>query len=363
MTVRVAFPAGSATAYDVRIGRGLHAELPVILADRCPASRYAVVTDSTVERLYARRIADAAGAELVSFPAGEARKTRETWAAVTDRLLELRFSRDGAVIAVGGGVVGDLAGFVAATYHRGIPYVQVPTTVLAMIDASIGGKTGVDTPFGKNLVGAFHHPRVVVDDLDTLASLPAGEFSAGLAEAVKHGVVADGAYFDWIESAADLIAKRDDAALERLVARSVEIKASIVTEDHADAGRRAVLNFGHTVGHAIEAASGFAMLHGHAVAAGMVHEARLAEIVGAAPSGLAERVKALLVRFGLPTERPAGASVEQLIGLMRGDKKARAGDLRFVLPTGVGQMVSDERGGWTVSAPASAVRQALAVNQ
>src|SRR6185312_7677005 len=222
-----------------------------------------------LERLRAR----GANVQLFEFPAGEWNKTRETWARLSDRLLEHQFGRDSAVIALGGGVVGDVAGFVAATYLRGIPYVQVPTSLLAMIDSSIGGKTGVDVTAGKNLIGAFHQPRLVVADLDVLSSLPRSQLAAGIAEAVKHGVIADAEYFAFLEATPDAILRGDAAAVERLVTRSIEIKAAVVAEDEREMGRRAILNFGHTVGHAIEATVKYDMLHGEAVAIGMAYEA------------------------------------------------------------------------------------------
>src|SRR5207249_9471688 len=229
----------------------------------------------------------------------------------SDRMLARHFGRDAAVIALGGGVAGDVAGFVAATYLRGIPYVQIPTTLLAMIDSSIGGKAGVDVPAGKNLLGAFHQPRLVVADLDVLGSLAAPQLAAGMAEAVKHGVIADRQYFDALEQEHGAVAAREAGALERVVRRSVEIKAAVVAEDERESGRRAILNFGHTIGHAIEATSKFEVLHGEAVAIGMGYEARLGEALGITAKGTAERIVKLLEQLRLPVERPDGASVDQ----------------------------------------------------
>ncbi|HWZ29007.1 MAG TPA: 3-dehydroquinate synthase [Gemmatimonadales bacterium] len=367
MTVRVARSGesgtGRETAYDVMVGRGLLADLPTLLSRHAPAHRYVVITDDQIERTYARRAANDLSAPLLSFQAGEARKTRETWADLTDRLLAHHVGRDAVIVAVGGGVVGDLAGFVAATFLRGIPIVQVPTTLLAMIDASIGGKTGVNTPAGKNLVGAFHQPRLVLADLNTLDSLPAPQLAAGIAEAVKHGVIADAEYFAFLEREGAAVADRKDPALERLVARSVEIKAGIVSADEREAGVRAALNFGHTVGHAVEAASGYALLHGEAVAIGMAYEARLAETLGIAEAGTAARLSALLTAYRLPVARPPAASVDQLLSRMRNDKKARSGDLRFALPQTIGAMHGGVTTGWTVAVPEGAVRELLAVKQ
>ena len=249
-------------------------------------------------------------------------------------MLAAHFGRDCAIIALGGGVVGDVAGFLAATYLRGVPNVQVPTSLLAMIDSSIGEK---------DLLGASHQPRFVLADLDHLASLPPVQLSAGLAEAVKHGVIADAEYFAFLERDHAAILSKHGPALERVVQRSVEIKAAVVAEDEREAGRRAILNFGHTIGHAIEATSKFEVLHGEAVAIGMVYEARLGEAIGVTAKGTAERIAGLVEQFRLPIERPDGASVDQLIEVMRGDKKVRGGEMRFAVAKEIGVMdQSDE---------------------
>src|SRR4029077_1911719 len=258
VTVRVAVAQQPNPTYDILIGRGLLADLPALVQAACPAARYAVISDSHVATLCGAKIVtrlhDATlQAQLFEFPAGEWNKTRETWAMLSDKMLAAQFGRDSAVLALGGGVVGDVAGFVAGTYLRGVPYIQVPTTLLAMIDSSIGGKTGVDVPAGKNLLGAFHQPRLVIADLDVLGSLRAPHLAAGMAEAVKHGVVADRRYFEALEQEHRAVTAREPEALERVVRRSVEIKAEVVAADERDAGRRAILNFGHTVAHAIEA--------------------------------------------------------------------------------------------------------------
>ena len=363
VTVRVQLTDRRDASYDIRIGRGLLDELPALVAGACPASRYAVVTDSHVGPRYGAKLVarfrDAhLLAELFEFPAGEWNKTRETWTSVSDRLLAGQFGRDAAVIALGGGVVGDVAGFVAATFLRGIAYIQVPTTLLAMIDSSIGGKTGVDLPAGKNLLGAFHQPRLVVADLDALGSLPPQQLASGMAEAVKHGVIADPEYFATLERDHDAVMARDPDVLERLVRRSVEIKAAVVAADEREAGRRAILNFGHTVGHAIEATAKFAALHGEAVATGMAYEARLAEVLGIAERGTARRVTALLRRYDLPLDLPDTATVDALVAAMQLDKKARDGAVRFALPETVGRMHADGTG-WTVAAPERVVREVL----
>jgi len=364
VTIHVPIREQRDASYDIVVGRGLLDDLATPVRTACPAARYAVITDSHVAALYGPQVlkafrASGLAVDLFEFPAGEWNKTRDTWARLCDRMLEAELGRDTAVVALGGGVVGDVAGFVAATYLRGVPYVQVPTTLLAMLDSSIGGKTGIDVPAGKNLLGAFQQPRLVVADLDALRSLPKVQLSAGMAEAVKHGVIADADYFAFLESAhADAMAG-DPATIERLVRGSIEIKAAVVTADEREQGRRAILNFGHTVAHALEATAKFAILHGEAVAIGMTYEARLAETLGIAASGTAHRIRAVLERLALPLERPGDAAVSDLLAAMRLDKKARAGAVRFALPHAIGTMHGDARAGWTVSAPEDVIRATL----
>lgn len=363
MSIRVPLRETRDASYDILIDRGSLARVPALLTEYCPAAAYAVIADSQVATLYGERVTAAlraAGmaAELLAFPAGERNKTRDTWSALCDRLLAAQLGRDGAVLAVGGGVTGDLAGFVAATYYRGVPWVQVPTTLLAMIDSSIGGKTGVDTPQGKNLLGAFHQPRLVVADPDVLATLAPRQLAAGMAEAIKHAAIADADYFAALERA-PVPVTADAATLERVVRRSVEIKAEIVAADEREAGRRAALNFGHTVGHALEATGGYALLHGEAVAIGMVVEARLAETIGVAERGTAARIARALERHGLPVTVPDGTRAAAVLAAMLHDKKVRAGALRFALPSRVGTLGPDAGGEWTVAASAAALRQLL----
>jgi 3-dehydroquinate synthase len=350
------------------VGRGLLGELPRLLRERCPAHAYAVISDSRVAELYGVRVLEglrAAGlrADLVPFPCGEWNKTRATWAELTDALLAARLGRDGAVVALGGGVTGDLAGFVAATYLRGVPFAQVPTSLLAMLDAAIGGKTGVDVPAGKNLVGAFHAPRFVLADVDTLATLPKAHVAAGMAEAVKHGVVADAEYFASVLAAADAIRARDLEALEPVVRRGAAIKEAIVAEDPLESGRRAVLNFGHTVGHAVEARSGYTYSHGEAVAIGMAVEARLAERLGIAAPGLADAVRAALERFHLPVSLAPDLADDDLLEAMQGDKKVRARAIRFALPARLGEMARRSDGAWSVEVEPEAILQAIAASR
>jgi 3-dehydroquinate synthase len=357
VVVKVTHALGS---YPVYIEPGSLGTLDHLVQQHLGARRVAMIADAAVHDLYREGRLGAAPSpiEAITFPSGERSKSREWWASLTDALLERGFGRDCGIIALGGGVAGDLAGFVAATFMRGVPYLQVPTTLLAMLDASVGGKTAVDTPQGKNLVGAFHPPVAVLADPATLRTLPEREYRAGLAEAVKHGVIADRSYFDWIEQSADALLGRDEAALVRLVSRSVEIKAQVVGEDEREGGRRAILNAGHTVAHALEQALDFGIPHGEAVALGLVAECALAEALGLAESGLHQRVEGLLHRLGLPSRLQRRVAVTQVIAAMSSDKKNRDSRIRFALPTALGAMAST--GGWTRNVDEPAIRSALA---
>jgi 3-dehydroquinate synthase len=340
----------------VYIGVGLLDSLTLLAAEHLPGRRSVLVADANVAALYDDwRHGDAmpwrarertcddprpqGWSAPLAFPAGEASKSRETWARLTDDLLAAGYGRDSAIVALGGGVTGDLAGFVAATYHRGIPFLQVPTTLLAMLDASIGGKTGVDTPQGKNLVGAFHPPAAIVADLLTLTTLTDRDYRCGLAEAVKHGLIADAEHFEWIEAHVDALNARALDALDVLVRRSAGIKTAIVGDDEHEGGRRAVLNAGHTVAHAIERVTEYAVPHGEAVAMGLVAECRLGEQLGVTQSGTADRVARLLGRLGLPADSPYPQ--ESLAEAMRFDKKAVGGRVRYALPARLGEAARD----------------------
>jgi 3-dehydroquinate synthase len=364
VTIRVPLVEKRDASYDILIGSGLLRQLATLVREYAPAAAYAVISDAHVGKILGEDTVaqlSAAGhrAALFTFPAGEANKTRDTWASLSDRMLASHFGRDSAVIALGGGVVTDVAGFVAATYLRGVSLVQVPTTLLAMIDSSIGGKTGVDVPAGKNLLGAFHQPRVVIADPELLGSLSSVQLAAGLAEAVKHGVIADAEYFAFLEREYAAIFAKHAPALERVVQRSVEIKAAVVAQDEREKGRRAILNFGHTVGHAIEATSQYDVLHGEAVAIGMVYEGRLAELLGIAAGGVAQRIQTALERLNLPVERPDASNVDDLLAAMRTDKKVRAGEIRLALPRAIGSAHGDDANGWTVPVPEPTIRQVL----
>jgi 3-dehydroquinate synthase len=346
-------------SYPVYVEAGVLARLDKLVSTHLPGRRVAMVADAAVFELYqsGRMGVTPWSGEAITFPSGERSKTRDSWSRLTDTLMERGFGRDSGIVALGGGVTGDLAGFVAATYMRGVPYVQVPTTLLAMLDASVGGKTGIDTPQGKNLVGAFHPPAAVIADPLTLATLPHRDFRAGLAEAVKHGLIADRAYFEWMETNALPLASRSPDSLTRLIRRSVEIKADVVSEDERESGRRVVLNAGHTVAHALERITGYTLPHGEAVALGLVVECQLAEQLGVARAGLRTRVAGLLQQLGLPTQLPSGLDRSGLVVGMASDKKNRSGQIHFALPSAIGEMHRDH--GWTTAVPEPAIRSAL----
>jgi 3-dehydroquinate synthase len=348
--------------YPVYIASGALADLPEIVAAHCGSRAVALITDAAVGRQYEAwesghnpawsnggngETTTQEWATRLSVPPGEKFKTRDTWANLTDALLNAGFGRDSALIGLGGGVIGDLTGFVAATYHRGIPFVLVPTTLLAMLDASVGGKTGVDTPHGKNLIGAFHPPVAVVADPATLRSLAEAEYRGGLTEAVKHGLITDAGYLAWIEANSAALLARDLPALEILIRRSVEIKAGVVASDERESGPRAMLNAGHTVAHALEQVSGYQLPHGQAVGLGLLAECAMAERAGILPAGTGVRVAALLGQLGLPVRVAFRTNAERVRHAMARDKKNVAGELRFAVPLDVGRM-GERRGTWTV---------------
>jgi 3-dehydroquinate synthase len=292
-----------------------------------------------------------------TFSSGEERKNREEWGRLTDELMAAGLGRDGCIVALGGGVAGDLAGFVAATYMRGIPVVHLPTSLVAMVDSSVGGKTGVDLPVGKNLVGAFHPPRFVLADTDLTATLPREERSQGLAEAVKHGAILDAPYFENVVAEADALLKGTPLVTAAVVARSVEVKAGIVSQDEREAGLRHVLNFGHTLGHAIEAASNYRLPHGNAVAIGMVLEAKLGERLGITQGGTADRIAAAVRRIGLSPTSSDSPDPDRILDLVSRDKKVREGTARYVLLRKIGEV--DPGIGWSHSVAPGPVREIL----
>ena len=334
---------GGVQPYRISIGSGLLRD-GAALASHVRGRHVFIVSDSNVAPLYAHDVAAALQAQLpraqvlVScIAAGESAKTLDSFAELTRELADFGATRDACVFALGGGVVGDLAGFVAACWMRGVDVVQLPTTLLAMVDSSVGGKTAVDLPQGKNLVGAFHPPRAVVADTTTLRSLPERELRAGLAEVVKYGAIRDAGFLDWIEAHVEALLARGDTALTQAIASSCQHKAAIVERDPLERGERALLNFGHTFAHAIETEQGYGGLnHGEAVAVGMVLAARLSTALGLAAAADAHRLTSLLQRFGLPTTLPPALDAEALLARMRLDKKAQASGLRFVLWDGAG---------------------------
>ena len=338
-----------ARAYPVLIGQGLLARAGELVLPLLKRARTAVVTDEIVAAAHGQalmRSLQAAGieAELIVLPPGEETKSFAHLAELSGRLLGLKLDRGDLIVAFGGGVVGDLAGFAAAIYKRGIDYVQIPTTLLAQVDSSVGGKTAIDTPQGKNLIGAFHQPRLVLADLDVLGALPDRQMRAGYAEVLKYGLLGDFAFFEWLEANGDKVLAHEPAALSRAVERSVEMKAEIVAQDEKEtSGRRALLNLGHTFGHALEAESGFgeALLHGEGVAIGCALAFRFSARLGLCSGQDAERASAAIASVGLPIrldELQAGPFASgALIGHMVQDKKAEGGRLTFILAKGLGQ--------------------------
>ena len=339
---------------------GALADVANLVRECALGCRPIVISDSNVAPLHATSIASALGAELLTFPAGETSKTRAQWAALTDELLARQLGRDTVVVAVGGGVCGDLAGFVAATYLRGVPVVHVPTSLVAMIDAAIGGKTGIDTRHGKNLVGAFHQPALVLVDPLALQTLPAAHRRAGMAEAIKHGVIADEPYFHWLAAHGEALLAEPLAGdvAQHLVLGSVAVKVQVVAGDEREGGRRRILNFGHTIGHAVEHLSGYTILHGEAVAIGMIAEARLGELAGCTLLGLADELRDLCAAVGLPVNIDASFDTDAILALTRGDKKSLGGVARYALPLRMGEM-NEADGRFALSIDEALVAEAI----
>jgi 3-dehydroquinate synthase len=328
-------------SYPIYIGAGLLAR-GELLFDKLRQKKVAIVTNTTVAPRYLARLRGALesrGVTVVSIvlPDGEAHKSWETLNHIFDTLLEQRCERGTALIALGGGVVGDLAGFAAAVYLRGVPYIQVPTTLLAQVDSSVGGKTAINHPLGKNMIGAFYQPLAVISDTDTLGTLPPRELAAGLAEVIKYGLIRDPAFFDWLESNMARLVRREPEALAYAIERSCANKAEVVALDEREDGVRALLNLGHTFGHAIEAGTGYGnWLHGEAVAAGMVLAARLSRRMGLMNDGEVRRVEAILRTAGLPVQAP-DLGVARYLELMGHDKKVEGGQIRFILLKRIGE--------------------------
>lgn len=353
---------GRARGYPIHVRNGIRRSLPQMIPSHARAHRYAVLADETVGELYGQEMVTGlnnAGREahLFTFPPGEASKSRAEWIRLTDEMLAAGLGRDSAVVAVGGGVTGDLAGFVAATFMRGIPLVQVPTSLVAMIDSSVGGKTGVDVPGGKNLVGAFHSPRLVVVDPEVAVTLPREERAQGLAEAIKHGAILDPVYLADLQGDIPCVMRGEVGATGRVVVRSIEIKADVVSKDERESGLRKVLNFGHTIGHAVESATDYSLPHGACVALGMILEARLGEALGVTKPGTSEFLARLVGLLDLPVNLPSHLEPEQVLDFTRADKKGRGGTPRYVLLSQLGQVAPAED--WAREVPQEAVLEVL----
>ena len=345
-------------AYPIHIGRALLERVDLLLPFlRQP--RVAIVTNGTVAPLYLPRLAGAlrhAGTAVIEIilPDGEKFKDWRTLNSVFDTLLERRCERTTTLIALGGGVVGDMSGFAAACFQRGMPFIQIPTTLLAQVDSSVGGKTAINHPLGKNMIGAFYQPQLVLADTDTLTTLPDRELRAGLAEVIKYGLIRDLPFFEWLEIELDRLLSREPAALAEAICRSCRNKAEVVVADERESGERALLNLGHTFGHAIETGMGYGQwLHGEAIAAGTLMAAQLSAQLGWIGQQDVARVERLLQRAGLPVRGPV-LEVERYLDLMQQDKKVQDGKLRLVLLKRIGEAVL------TDEAPASEVRRAIA---
>ncbi len=329
-------------SYNIMIDSGFLSDIGKNLLKFDFSKKICLVSNPTVFSIYGdivcRSIRDE-GFELAELliPDGEEYKSLASVEEIYDGMLKARLDRKSVLVALGGGVIGDMAGFAAATYMRGIDFVQVPTTLLAQVDSSVGGKTGVNHPLGKNMIGAFWQPRLVWIDTDTLKTLPRREFLSGLAEVIKYGVIWDEGFFRFLEASVDGVLGHDKDALEQVILRSCEIKAEVVSRDERESGLRAILNYGHTIGHAIETATGYTRyLHGEAVAIGMYAEARLAHHMGLISDEQVEMIKAVIDRYGLPSALPADIAFEEILSSMQLDKKAVSGDLKFILPMRIG---------------------------
>ncbi len=334
----------TAQPYEIWIGGGLLTEVPQDLPNLISTRTLALISDETVRELVTEdlaRLLKEAGfrAEIFSFPPGEASKRMETVVELARAMVRAGLDRKSALLAVGGGVTGDLGGFLASIYLRGIPYIQIPTTLLAQVDSSVGGKTGVDLPEGKNLLGTFYQPRRVYIDYGVLSSLPLAHLRNGLAEVVKYGCIASRELFEFLESRALSLLSYDPEALEHIIYHSCRIKAEIVSQDEREGGLRRVLNFGHTLGHALEAALQYEILHGEAVAVGMVAAARLSELLGVAEEPVSPRLESLLRELGLPVRFPEGFPPEEILSFVWSDKKVWQGRLTMVLLKRVGEFV------------------------
>lgn len=331
-------------SYPIFIKDGIIENVGADLASRNIASRFAVIADDYVASLYGSTLMSSledAGikAELLTFPRGEASKNLQVFGELSSKLARMGLDRSSGLIALGGGVTGDLTGFLASSYMRGVPFVQVPTTLLSQVDSSVGGKTGVDIPEGKNLVGAFYQPKAVYIDTAVLTTLPVAELLGGIAEVIKYGVIRDFDFYVFLERNLDAILALHPAIIEEMIYICCRIKAEVVAEDEREADVRRILNFGHTIGHAVEAASNFALIHGHAVAIGMVAALRLSVASGLCKRKEAGRVATLIHAFGLPTEIPQEMDRAAIKAFIKTDKKSIGGSVFYVLPTAIGKVI------------------------
>jgi len=350
-------------SYKIMIGNNILDLITDDLAASTPAHSYAIITDSNVEELYGRKIYDLLKpvlpvVDMISFPAGEENKNRKYKEMIEDRLLAGSFGRDSAIIAVGGGVVGDLAGFVSATYCRGIPHIQIPTSLVACVDSSVGGKTAVDTQWGKNLIGAFHQPWKVYIDISTLKTLSRKEMQEGMAEVIKYGVISDPELFLLIENEIDSIYDFNEDILTRTIEKSCSIKAAVVEKDEMESDLRKILNFGHTIGHAVENLSSYNLSHGRAISIGMVLEGKIASLLGIWNDEDLERLTRLIRKAGLPTTTTGKLDPERMINAMKLDKKSRKGSIEMALPDSIGSM-RKESSGYGIKIEENIIRQVL----
>ncbi|NRA56377.1 MAG: 3-dehydroquinate synthase [Gammaproteobacteria bacterium] len=328
-------------SYPIYIGQGLFADGELITR-HIKTNKVMLVTNTTVEELYLEQVKaslESAGkiVDCTVLPDGEVYKTLETLNLIFDGLLQHQHGRDTCIVALGGGVIGDMAGFAASCYQRGVDFIQLPTTLLSQVDSSVGGKTAVNHPLGKNMIGAFYQPKAVYIDIECLGTLPATEFAAGMAEVIKYGIIWDQEFFDWLDIARVPIRALDAESLTRMIFRCCEIKAEVVSEDEQERGVRALLNLGHTFGHAIESEQGYGVwLHGEAVGAGMVLAATTSQMMGLITTQQTQQIEALIKSYDLPTVAPQEMNFDAFIKHMVVDKKVIAGKLRFVLPTAVG---------------------------
>lgn len=330
-------------SYPIIIGTGILGQIGTLLKAADIAKRYGLISDDRVAALYGDKVLatlqeSGVRAELFTFSHGEASKCLQTVGDLASRLVEHGFNRRSGLVALGGGVTGDITGFLASIYMRAIPFVQIPTSLLAQVDSSVGGKTGVDIPQGKNLIGTFYQPRAVYIDIDVLQTLPKDEFLGGMAEVIKYGASINADFFDWLQQNRDAILALDPAVIIPMIRRCCEMKAAVVEQDEQEGGLRRILNFGHTIGHAVEAASGYQLIHGYAVAIGMRAVADLAVRSGFTKPAVAERISDLLQQFGLPIKIPTQYDRSVLRQFMLTDKKAHNGRLVFVVPVDIGKV-------------------------